>query len=287
MKLVTFHTGDGDFRPGVLDEEGVIDLRVAKSSLPTSLRGILAADALGQVRELVDGPTVARVRHPILKAPILDPQKIIGIGLNYRDHATESGMAIPDEPIVFNKFASALIGSEDVLRLPGISNEVDYEAELVVVMGRRAKRVAEDEAIEYVAGYTVGNDISARDWQLTKPGGQWLLGKSFDTFAATGPALVTKDEIPRPGSLSIRMRLNGRTMQDSNTCQLIFGTERLVAYLSQICTLEPGDLIFTGTPPRVGMARKPPVFLRPGDVCEAEVERLGVLRNHCVAGDGD
>lgn len=283
MKLVTFHTGDGKCRPGFLDEKGVLDLKALAPTLPSSVREILAADALDKVRAAIDNAAAARVRNPVFKAPILDPQKIIGIGLNYRDHAIESGMAIPGEPIVFTKFASALIGTEEEIRLPAVSSEVDYEAELVVVIGRRAKQVAETTAMQHVAGYMVGNDVSARDWQLKKPGGQWLLGKTFDSFAATGPALVTKDEVAEPGSLPIQMRLNGQMVQDSSTCQLIFGIEKLVAYLSQVFVLEPGDLIFTGTPPGVGMARKPPVYLQPGDVCEATVEGLGTLRNPCVA----
>jgi 2-keto-4-pentenoate hydratase/2-oxohepta-3-ene-1,7-dioic acid hydratase in catechol pathway len=284
MKLVTFHTGDGNCLPGVLDNDGVIDLLAVEPTLPRSVRGILAANALDQVRELASAKSAVRVVAPILKSPIVDPAKIIGIGLNYRDHAIESGMEIPTEPIVFAKFTSALIGPDETIQLPVSSSQVDYESELVVVIGSAAKNVSDADALRYVAGYTVGNDVSARDWQLKKPGGQWLLGKSFDTFAAVGPALVTTDEVPSPWSLAITMRLNGQIMQDSNTRQLIFGIPQLIAYLSQICLLQPGDLIFTGTPPGVGMARKPPVFLRPGDLCEAEVEGLGVLRNRCIAG---
>jgi 2-keto-4-pentenoate hydratase/2-oxohepta-3-ene-1,7-dioic acid hydratase in catechol pathway len=283
MKLVTFDTGRGELRPGVLDGDEVIDLVASDPELPGSVRGILAGNALGRVAEVIQRGDAIHAKNVSLKAPIVDPQKIIGVGLNYRDHAIETGMEIPSEPIVFAKFPSSLIGPGEEIRLPQVSTQVDYEAELVVVIGRRAKNISESDSLRHIAGYAVGNDVSARDWQLKKPGGQWLLGKSFDTFSCVGPALVTKDEVPNPGALSIGLNLNGENAQHSSTSQLIFGIEKLVAYLSQVCTLEPGDLIFTGTPPGVGMARKPPVFLRPGDVCEAHVESLGVLRNACVS----
>jgi 2-keto-4-pentenoate hydratase/2-oxohepta-3-ene-1,7-dioic acid hydratase in catechol pathway len=215
--------------------------------------------------------------------PIPDPSKVICLGLNYRDHAAESGAPIPKEPVVFSKFATTLVGQGQPIVLPRVTQEVDYEAELVIVVGRAGKNIPRDQAPGYVAGYTVGHDVSARDWQLKKDGKQWLLGKSFDTFAPTGPHLVTADEIPDPHNLAIKLRLNGQTMQDSNTREMIFSVAATLAYLSQVFTLEPGDLIFTGTPSGVGFARKPPVFLKPGDVAEVEIERLGVLRNPVVA----
>ena len=214
-----------------------------------------------------------------------DPQKVICLGLNYRDHAVESNMPIPEEPVIFNKFPSTLIGHGQEIRLPAISEQVDYEAELVVVIGQRGRNIAAENAAEYIGGYAVGHDVSARDWQLHKPGKQWLAGKTFDTFAPVGPELVTDHEVPDPHALGIRLRLNGETMQDSNTNQLIFRIGEVVSYLSRICTLEPGDLIFTGTPPGVGMARKPPVWLKPGDVVEVEIDGLGTLRNPVVQGD--
>jgi len=220
-----------------------------------------------------------------LAAPIPDPPKVICIGLNYRDHAAESGAPIPAEPVLFSKFSSAIIGPEEPIVLPRVSHEVDYEAELVVVIGKRGRYIAEDQARNYVAGYTIGHDVSARDWQLRKPGGQWLAGKTFDTFAPIGPALVTADEIRDPHRLSIELRLNGQVMQRSNTEQMIFTVDKLVAYISQVVTLQPGDLIFTGTPPGVGFARKPPVFLKPGDIVEIEIENLGILRNPVTAED--
>ncbi|MCA9230687.1 MAG: fumarylacetoacetate hydrolase family protein [Planctomycetales bacterium] len=282
MKLVTFIDDSQTLRPGVLTDRGVVDLVATERSLASSVRGILAGGELQQAAAAAASEAAVVVAKPTLRAPIPDPQKIICIGLNYRNHAIESGMAIPSEPVVFCKFPSAIVGPEQPIGIPATSAEVDFEAELVAVIGRRGKQIAEAEALDYVAGYTVGNDVSARDWQLLKPGGQWLMGKTFDGFAPTGPALVTADEVPHPEALAIKLRVNGETLQDSTTRELIFGIAQVVSYLSQVFTLEPGDLIFTGTPPGVGFARKPPIFLKSGDVCEVEIERLGVLRNQCV-----
>jgi 2-keto-4-pentenoate hydratase/2-oxohepta-3-ene-1,7-dioic acid hydratase in catechol pathway len=185
--------------------------------------------------------------------------------------------------IVFCKFPTAVRAHGQPIVLPTISPEVDYEGELVAVIGRAGKNISRDNALEHVAGYCCGQDVSARDWQQRKPGGQWLLGKSFDTFAPFGPELVTSDEVGDAGNLRIQLRLNGQTMQDSNTNQLIFTIADLVAYVSQVCTLLPGDVIFTGTPAGVGAARKPPVFLKPGDIVEVEIEKLGLLRNPVIA----
>jgi 2-keto-4-pentenoate hydratase/2-oxohepta-3-ene-1,7-dioic acid hydratase in catechol pathway len=259
-----------------------VDLNAADPSLPSSVRRLLALGSEGQRRAREALPK-GTVRHdpkqcPLL-APVLSPQKIVCLGLNYRDHAIETGAPIPTEPVLFSKFSSALIGPGAEILLPEVSTEVDYEAELVVVIGRGGRKIPRERAFDHVAGYMVGHDVSARDWQLHKPGKQWLAGKTFDTFAPTGPELVTTDEVPDPHALGIRLRLNGKTMQDSNTSQLVFHVDEVIAYLSQIVTLEPGDLIFTGTPPGVGMARKPPVWLQPGDVVEVEIDGLGVLRN--------
>jgi 2-keto-4-pentenoate hydratase/2-oxohepta-3-ene-1,7-dioic acid hydratase in catechol pathway len=193
-------------------------------------------------------------------------------------------MEPPPEPVLFSKYPTALIGHGAAIVLPPESSQVDYEAELVVVIGRQGRRIPREHAMEYVGGYAVGHDVSARDWQLNKPGKQWMAGKTFDTFAPLGPEIVTPDEVPDPHSLGIRLRLNVQTMQDSNTEQLIFRVDQLIAYLSIIFTLEPGDLIFTGTPPGVGMARNPPVWLKPGDTVEVEIDSLGTLRNTVVQG---
>jgi 2-keto-4-pentenoate hydratase/2-oxohepta-3-ene-1,7-dioic acid hydratase in catechol pathway len=211
---------------------------------------------------------------------------VICVGVNYADHAAESGMEPPCEPVIFNKFPTTLRGNGDEIVLPELSSEVDYEAELVVVIGTGGRGIRKEKALDHVAGYTCGNDVSARDWQKGKPGGQWLLGKSFDSFGPTGPALVTADEIEDPGELKIQCRLNGQTMQDSCTDQLIFPVDELIAYVSSVATLKPGDLLFTGTPPGVGMARNPTVFLKPGDTVEVEIEGLGILRNSVVSLSG-
>jgi 2-keto-4-pentenoate hydratase/2-oxohepta-3-ene-1,7-dioic acid hydratase in catechol pathway len=203
--------------------------------------------------------------------------------LNYRDHAAESGAAIPRDPILFSKYATSLVGHEAAIVLPAVSLEVDFEAELVIVVGKGGRHIKEADALNHVAGYTIGHDVSARDWQLKKDGKQWMVGKTFDTFAPLGPVLVTADEAGDPHRLAIKLRLNGQTMQDSNTSQMIFNVPVTLAYLSQVFTLEPGDLIFTGTPPGVGFARKPPVYLKGGDVVEVEIEGLGVLRNPVVS----
>jgi len=191
---------------------------------------------------------------------------------------------LPREPVVFSKFTTALIGHEAPIVLPPVSSEVDYEAELVLVVGKGGRNLPVGTARDHLAGYMVGHDVSARDWQLKKDGKQWLLGKTFDTFAPTGPVLVTADEVADPHALDIRLTLNGEVMQNSNTRQMLFRAEDLLAYISQVVTLQTGDLIFTGTPPGVGVARKPPVYLKGGDMVEVEIEGLGVLRNPVVQG---
>jgi 2-keto-4-pentenoate hydratase/2-oxohepta-3-ene-1,7-dioic acid hydratase in catechol pathway len=239
--------------------------------------------ALHRVAQATVGGRAIPLSDVSLLAPVLDPQKIICVGLNYADHAAETGATVGDEPVIFNKFPTCLRGPEAPIELPPESNEVDYEAELVVVIGKLARRVSRADASQYIAGYCCGHDVSARDWQKNKPGKQWLLGKSFDSFAPLGPWLATRDEIPSPGELPIEMRLNGQVMQSSNTRQLIFSIDYLVSYLSHVCTLLPGDLLYTGTPPGVGTARKPPVYMQPGDVAEVIIPGLGTLRNPVIA----
>lgn len=286
MRLISYQSSAGP-RIAALRGEKYVDL--AAAGLPGSMSELLALGDAG-LRRAAEAAAAGRELQPAeiqkLLAPVHDARKVICVGLNYADHARESGATPPDEPVLFNKFPTALRGHGEPILLPRVSHEVDYEAELVVVIGRGGRHIAREQALEHVAGYCPGHDVSARDWQLRKPGKQWLLGKTFDTFAPCGPALVTRDEVPNPGKLAIRMRLNGETMQDSNTDQFIFPVEELIAYISQVCTLEPGDLIFTGTPPGVGFARQPPRFLKPGDVAEVEIEGLGVLRNPVTAEAG-
>jgi 2-keto-4-pentenoate hydratase/2-oxohepta-3-ene-1,7-dioic acid hydratase in catechol pathway len=226
------------------------------------------------------GPLIPLADAQLL-SPVPRPGKVICIGLNYRDHAAESKMPVPESPITFSKYVTSVTHPSSPVFLPRVSQKVDYEAELAVVIGRRAKHVARAEAFEYVLGYTNFNDVSARDFQFAD--GQWQRGKSCDTFAPIGPAIVTVDDVPDPHRLRIQLRLNGETMQDSTTAQLIFGVDQLISFLSETVTLEPGDIIATGTPPGVGFARKPPVFLKPGDLMEVEVEGLGVLSNPVLA----
>lgn len=284
MRLVTFVATDGSERIGAQVGDRVVDLPATDPSLPATMRGLLAAGpaAMEAAAKAIKSQNAVGARVHKLRPPIPDPQKIICVGLNYKDHAAEQGAPLPKEPVIFNKFPSALIGPEDPILLPKASQEVDYEAELVVVLGSIGKHVPAARAMDYVAGYTVGHDVSARDWQIRKDGKQWLLGKSFDTFAPIGPALVTKDEVPDPHKLPIRFALNGKTMQQSNTEQLIFRVEKLIEYVTQVFTIAPGDLIFTGTPHGVGFARTPPVFLKDCDVCEVSIEGIGTLRNRCV-----
>jgi 2-keto-4-pentenoate hydratase/2-oxohepta-3-ene-1,7-dioic acid hydratase in catechol pathway len=215
-----------------------------------------------------------------LLAPLV-PADILCIGLNYREHAAESGSAVPQHPVLFIKSGSALNNPGDPIRIPRRSEQIDYEAELAVVIGKAAKNVPRDRALDYVFGYTCANDVSSRDWQRDKNlgGGQWARGKSFDGFCPLGPAIVTKDEIPNPNALRLKTILNGQTMQDHTTADMIFDVPALIESLSSTMTLRPGTVILTGTPQGVGFARKPPVFLKAGDTVVVEIENIGSLEN--------
>ena len=204
------------------------------------------------------------------------PQKIVCVGLNYRDHAEEQGTALPERPLLFAKWTNTLIGDGDAIRIPAITKQVDYEAELGVVIGTRASRVSRNDALEHVRGYVVANDVSARDLQFTD--GQWIRGKSLDTFLPVGD-LVPAAEVPDPQALAIRAILNGETLQDSNTGNMIFGVADIVAFVSEAITLEPGDLIITGTPAGVGAFRDPPIWLQPGDEITIEIDGIGSITN--------
>ncbi|RQG92680.1 FAA hydrolase family protein [Natrarchaeobius halalkaliphilus] len=214
-------------------------------------------------------------------APVHDPEKVVCVGLNYRDHAEEGGNPIPDEPVLFSKFPTSVTGPESTITWdPDLTQKVDYEAELVVVIGEETRRVDEDEALDHVAGYTIGNDVSARD--LQHGDGQWVRGKSLDSFAPTGPELVTADAVDAPHDLDIYAEVNGQRLQDSSTSNFIFGVDELVSFCSQAFTLEPGDLIFTGTPPGVGVYREPPVLLEERDEVTVGIGELGELTNGCA-----
>ena len=278
MKLITFKklgVPSGGYRVGVLTDDGKIgDLTQGQDLSATEVLSCFDLDSGFLGRQ--PGDTLHRSEIEIV-SPVPRPGKIICIGLNYRDHAEESGMAIPTSPVIFSKFSTCSIGPNEPVIIPEGSTQTDYEAELAFVIGRRAQNVKKENALNYVFGYTNFNDVSARDFQFAD--GQWQRGKSCDTFAPMGEFVATTDEIPDPQNLSIKLRLNGETLQDSNTDQMIFGVAELVEFLSRFITLEPGDVVATGTPPGVGFARKPPVYMKDGDTVEVEIEGLGVLSN--------
>lgn len=281
--IVRFKRPDGSIAWGWQTQQGIQDLCSADDSLPTSTRELILrwSEFESRIVPLIKklGPTEERLE---LLCPLDAPGKILCIGLNYRDHALETNAPIPDEPIVFSKASTSLSGPYDSIEIPSSSSQVDFEAELVVVVGQRLKGATEEQAKRAIFGYTAGNDVSARDWQKGKPGKQWFLGKSFDTFAPIGPAIALASSIPDPQKLRIESRLNGQTMQNSTTAELIFKPEMLLSYLSGVLTLEPGDLLFTGTPAGVGVARSPQVFLKPGDCIEVQIEMIGTISNRCV-----
>ncbi|XP_035235129.1 fumarylacetoacetate hydrolase domain-containing protein 2A [Anguilla anguilla] len=289
MRLVQFcrHSEEGTVRVGVqLDAgQGVVDLRGFDSSLPNTMREFLQTGDRGMEqarRALSSGQCVVSLSELRLLPPVTAPEKVVCVGMNYRDHCLEQNAPIPKEPIIFSKFPSAVTGPYDDITLPEESKEVDWEVELAFVIGRKGKHIKEKEALSYVAGFTVANDVSARDWQMHRNGKQWLLGKTFDSFCPLGPALVTTAALKDPHNLAIRCRVNGDTVQDSNTNQMIFKTEQLVAWVSQFVTLCPGDVFLTGTPPGVGVFRNPPVFLKKGDVVECEIDEIGLIRNTVI-----
>ncbi len=284
MRIVRFARPDESLGWGLQLNYGIQDLTLADPSLPNSTMELIRKwkNLLPRIQSLAK--KLGTSDQPLrLLCPLDQPGKILCIGLNYRDHAIETQAPIPDEPIVFCKMPTSMIGPGAPIVLPKVSSEVDYEAELVVVVGKQMRNVTADEAIGGVFGYSIGHDVSARDWQKGKPGKQWFLGKSFDTFAPLGPSIVTVDEVPSTSNLRVQCRINGQTMQDSTTKELIFSPAHLLAYISQVMTLEPGDVVYTGTPPGVGVARNPPRFLAAGDVVEIEIESLGILTNPVIA----
>jgi len=239
----------------------------------------LLEDQLGGLKRSSSGiqPFLFDAAEVRIHAPVVRPQKLIGVGLNYRDHVEELKGQIPKQPLLFAMYANAIIGPEQPIIVPAMSRQVDYEAELAVVIGKRARQVSVEAALDYVAGYTILNDVSARDLQFSD--GQWLRAKSFDTFAPMGPFLVSRNSLRDGDGLDIELRLNGKTMQKSNTRNLIFKVPDLVSYISKVMTLEIGDVIATGTPGGVGFGRNPQVFMKPGDVVEIDIQGIGTLKN--------
>jgi acylpyruvate hydrolase len=302
MRLLSFRTAYGS-RLGLADGDDVIDVNAAYARLLSS-RGVprarehasaevpadmtaFLAEGAGAVQRALDAAEFARghpdgglrhARRDIALLPVVPrPPKVICVGLNYRDHAEETGTKIPEQPVFFSKFTSCLIAAGDPIIVPRVSDQVDYEVELALVIGRPGRYIREADAASHVAGYTILNDISIRDYQMRTS--QWLVGKVFDRTTPVGPELVTPDEVAHPDALQLRTTVNGRLLQDSTTANLIFSLPRIIAAISEVVTLEPGDLIATGTPSGVGFTRKPPLFLRDGDVVVLEVESLGRLEN--------
>jgi 2-keto-4-pentenoate hydratase/2-oxohepta-3-ene-1,7-dioic acid hydratase in catechol pathway len=292
MRLVTYEK-DGEWCPGIAIQDKIVGAAAAariaqvKADADQVSHRVIIQLTPEQQQRLEEAahtlassysspPDVVLRANVLLGPPISDPDKIICLGLNYRSHAEEAGFAVPTVPILFAKYRNALTGPASPIVLPGLSEEIDYEAELAVVVGKRCKNVTAAQALHYVAGYMAFNDVSARDLQFRS--GQWLSGKALDTFAPCGPELVI-NEITDPQNLQISTRINGQTLQQSNTCNMIFPVTETIAYISQLMTLEPGDIIATGTPEGVGFKRNPPIFLHEGDVVEVEVEGIGTLRN--------
>ncbi len=282
MKLCTF-LADGAPHVGVVLDDAIVDLAAEAPELPRDLVALLAAGppALARAKSAAAN---ARTRIPLasttLAAPILRPPKFLAIGLNYADHVAEAGLEAPKLPTVFNKQSTCVAGPNDPVHLPRASSALDYEGELGFVIGARCRHVPKERAHEVIAGYLVVNDVSVRDWQLRIP--TWTMGKSFDTHGPLGPWLTTADEID-PSGLRLRTWVNGELRQDSNTKQLIFDCAAIVEHLSTAFTLEPGDVIATGTPGGVGIAMKPPRLLKAGDIVRVEIEGLGALENRVIA----
>lgn len=282
MRIARFHH-DGEARTGVLRDGEVIDVATLGQDLPTDVAALLSAGTAaaqtlaGAAANGTPGIPLADVR---LLAPVARPPKFFAVGLNYADHAEEAGLEKPEYPVVFTKLSSCVAGPHDDVHRPLVSDQLDYEGELGFVIGRRCRHVSHDAARDAIAGYLVVNDVSVRDWQTRTP--QWTLGKSFDTHGPIGPWIVTPDEVGDPHALGIRTYVNGELRQESNTRHLIFDCYRLVAYLSTVCTLEPGDVVATGTPSGVGLLMDPPRLLQAGDVVRVEIDRIGAIENRVV-----
>ncbi len=280
MKLATLKNGRAaivqDTRAVMLDDLG----------FPVSVLKLIQSgpDVLEELLQALEGTPGATLEQNLLAAPIHRPPKIVAVGLNYRDHAEESGLGIPSVPVIFSKFPSTVTGPHDDVRAHGnLTQRLDYEVELGIVIGKLARDVSVQDATDHIFGYTVVNDVSARDLQMgTDTSGQWTRGKNLDTSLPMGPWIVTRDEIPEPNQLRLGCSVNGQTLQDASTSMMIFNVNEIVSRLSQWFTLEPGDLVITGTPAGVGFARKPPIFLKPGDVVKSWIEGIGELENRIV-----
>ena len=280
MKLLRYGPA-GQEKPGILDAAGAI--RDLSGVIPDITGDVLSPAALAKIAALDVNSLPKVAGNPRIGSPVTGMKNLICIGLNYADHAAETGAPIPKEPIVFLKSLNALQGPNDDVVIPRGSVKTDYEVELCIIIGTRAKYVSEDQALDYVAGYAVGNDVSEREWQAER-GGAWDKGKGFDTFGPLGPWLVNKDEIPDPQNLAMYCDVDGVREQNGSTKTMIFGVKQIVAYVSQCITLNPGDVIFTGTPPGVGLGKKPtPIFLKAGQTMKLGIAGLGEQTQKLVA----
>jgi 2-keto-4-pentenoate hydratase/2-oxohepta-3-ene-1,7-dioic acid hydratase in catechol pathway len=271
----------------VVEGDQVVDLSLAGAQLPADMLSLLEAgpDAMLAVRDAAEHGTRLDLSDVHLEAPIARPPKFLAVGLNYADHVAESGADAPVHPMIFNKQSTCVVGPTDSVHLPRASHVLDYEGELGFVIGRRCRHVSRDDAREVIAGYLVVNDVTVRDWQLRVP--TWTIGKSFDTHGPIGPWIVTADEVPDPHQLALRTWVNGELRQESNTKQLIFDCFTLVEHLSTAFTLEPGDIVATGTPSGVGIAEKPPRLLKSGDVVRIQIEGIGEIENAVIDEPGN
>jgi 2-keto-4-pentenoate hydratase/2-oxohepta-3-ene-1,7-dioic acid hydratase in catechol pathway len=282
MKLVTFTDAAGT-RIGLAVDGGIVDLKKADPDLPRDMIGLMNQwpTVRGAVERAATRKADVAQSAVKLEAPVQRPGKVLAIGLNYADHIAESGQPTPTEQVWFTKAMTSIHAPFEPVQLPKVSMLLDYEAELVAVIGKRCKHVPKEKAHEVVFGYCAGNDVTVRDWQFKTP--QWVLGKSFDTHGPIGPWIVTPDEIGDPHTLGVRAFVNGEKRQDSNTKHLVFNVFDQIAHISKAMTLEPGDIIFTGTPGGVGAALKPPKFLKAGDVTRIEIDKIGAIEATVVA----
>jgi ureidoglycolate lyase len=283
MKLLRYGP-KGQEKPGLLDGEGRIrDL----SGVVSDIAGDVLSDAgLARLREIDPASLPLVAGNPRIGPCVGSIGKMVAIGLNYADHAAEANLPVPSEPVVFNKWTSAVVGPNDDVEIPRGSTKTDWEVELGVVIGKPCKHVDEARALDYVAGYCIVNDVSEREWQIERSGGQWDKGKGFDTFAPTGPWLVTRDEVADPQQLDLWLEVDGHRYQNGNTRTMVFGVAKLVSYLSQCMSLQPGDVIATGTPPGVGLGVKPtPVYLKPGQTMRLGIQGLGEQQQRTYAAE--
>ncbi|MDG5786742.1 fumarylacetoacetate hydrolase family protein [Evansella sp. AB-P1] len=295
MQLVTFQVNEEPLL-GVLKKDSVINLKALSSLYNEGEPAKYVQDMLSLIEQRDESLTYVEkllayydqndtIRTTVefqledvkLLAPISNPGKVVCVGNNYMDHCREQNVEPPEKPLIFSKWPSCIVGPDELVELPEESEQVDYEAELVVIIGKEGKNIKAEEAFDYVFGYTIMNDISARDVQFAD--GQWVRGKSFDTFAPLGPTIVTKDEIENPQNVKIKLDVNGETLQDSNTEHMIFDIPYILSYLSKGFTFKPGDVVATGTPHGVGVFREPKIFLKSGDICTIEIEHIGTLKN--------